>query len=63
MRTGRRFEGLVLADFAANVQAGHFRKHEIEEGADRVGFFFRGGKAAGAVEGSVDLKTPRWQVL
>src|SRR6266481_551877 len=48
-------EGLVLADFAANVQAGHFRKHEIEK--KQIGWrFFQGGKAAGAVEGGVDLK-------
>jgi len=53
---GQAIQRFVLADFAADVQAGHFREHEIEQ--EKIGRrFFQGREAAGAVEGGVDLKT------
>jgi len=52
---GQAIQRFVLADFAANVQAGHFGKHEIEK--EKIGRrFFQGGEAAGAVESGTDLK-------
>jgi hypothetical protein len=52
---GKPVEGFVLADFTANVQAGHFREHQIEQ--EKIGRrLLERGEAAGAVEGGVDLK-------
>ena len=52
---GKTVEGFVLADFAADVQAGHFREHEIEQ--EKIGrCFLERREAAGTVEGGIDLK-------
>ena len=53
---GKAIQRFVLADFAANVQAGKFREHQIEQ--QQIGRrLLQSGEAAGAVEGGADLKT------